>query len=132
MRQNKLRLTRSGILAVLALALMMSAGAVAASKYKVLHRFEAKDGAPYASVILDQAGNLYGTTAGNGSGVVFNYRPKEAENKYYLSRWAERYFDRNRYTIQRDFRNSLYSSLLGTCGLVLLPVVERSAGHISS
>jgi hypothetical protein len=62
----------------------------------------------------------------------FTYRPKEAETKYYLSRWAELYFGRNRYTIQRDFRNSLYLSLLGTCGLVLLPVVERPAGHISS
>jgi type IV secretory pathway TrbF-like protein len=38
----------------------------------------------------------------------FNYRPKEAENKYYLSRWAELFFSRNRYTIQRDFTNSLY------------------------
>ncbi len=38
----------------------------------------------------------------------FSYRPKEAENKYYLSRWTELYFSRNRYTIQRDFTNSLY------------------------
>jgi hypothetical protein len=34
--------------------------------------------------------------------------------------------------VQRAFRNSLYLSLVGTCGLVLLPVVERPAGHISS
>jgi len=38
----------------------------------------------------------------------FNYRPKEAENKYYLSRWAELFFGRNRYTIQRDLTSSLY------------------------
>src|SRR5215831_3852570 len=38
----------------------------------------------------------------------FNYRPKEAENKYYLSRWAELFFERNRYTVQRDFTNALY------------------------
>ena len=38
----------------------------------------------------------------------FNYRPKGAENKYYLSRWAELFFSRNRYTIQHDFTNSLY------------------------
>jgi type IV secretory pathway TrbF-like protein len=38
----------------------------------------------------------------------FNYRPKEVENKYYLSRWAELFFSRNRYTIQHDFTNSLY------------------------
>jgi type IV secretory pathway TrbF-like protein len=38
----------------------------------------------------------------------FAYRPEEVENKYYLSRWTELYFGRNRYTIQRDFTNSLY------------------------
>ena len=38
----------------------------------------------------------------------FSYRPKETENKYYLSRWAELFFERNRYTIQRDFTNALY------------------------
>ena len=32
----------------------------------------------------------------------FQYRPQEAENKYYLSRWAELYFSRNRFTIERD------------------------------
>lgn len=37
-----------------------------------------------------------------------NYRPQETENKYYLSRWAELYFGRNRYSIQRDFTNALY------------------------
>jgi type IV secretion system protein VirB5 len=37
-----------------------------------------------------------------------NYRPQEAENKYYLSRWAEIYFGRNRYSVQRDFTNALY------------------------
>src|ERR1700741_482286 len=38
----------------------------------------------------------------------FQYRPQEAENKYYLSRWAELYFSRNRLTIERDQTNSLY------------------------
>ena len=37
-----------------------------------------------------------------------DYRPQEAENKYYLSRWTELCFGRNRYSIQRDFSNSLY------------------------
>jgi type IV secretory pathway TrbF-like protein len=36
------------------------------------------------------------------------YRPQEAENKYYLSRWAELYFGRNRFTIERDQTDSLY------------------------
>ncbi len=38
----------------------------------------------------------------------FQYRPQEAENKYYLTRWAELYFDRNRFTIERDQTNALY------------------------
>src|ERR1700723_951958 len=38
----------------------------------------------------------------------FRYRPQEAENKYYLTRWAELYFDRNRFTIERDQTQSLY------------------------
>jgi len=38
----------------------------------------------------------------------FQYRPQEAENKYYLSRWAELHFSRNRFTIERDQTNSLY------------------------
>jgi type IV secretion system protein VirB5 len=38
----------------------------------------------------------------------FQYRPQEAENKYYLTRWAELYFTRNRFTIERDQTDSLY------------------------
>jgi type IV secretion system protein VirB5 len=38
----------------------------------------------------------------------FQYRPQEAENKYYLSRWAELYFTRNQFTIERDQMNALY------------------------
>jgi type IV secretory pathway TrbF-like protein len=38
----------------------------------------------------------------------FEYRPQEAENKYYLSRWAELYFSRNRFTIERDQMNALF------------------------
>lgn len=38
----------------------------------------------------------------------FQYRPQEAENKYYLTRWAELNFSRNRFTIERDQMNALY------------------------
>ena len=38
----------------------------------------------------------------------FQYRPQEAENKYYLTRWTELYFSRNRFTIERDRTNALY------------------------
>lgn len=36
------------------------------------------------------------------------YKPQEAESKYYLARWATLYFQRNRYTIERDQLASLY------------------------
>ena len=38
----------------------------------------------------------------------FQYRPQETENKYYLTRWAELYFARNRFTIERDQTHALY------------------------
>ena len=38
----------------------------------------------------------------------FQYRPQEAENTYYLGRWAELYFSRNRFTLVRDQTASLY------------------------
>jgi type IV secretory pathway TrbF-like protein len=38
----------------------------------------------------------------------FKYRPQEAENKYYLTRWAELYFGRDRFTIEREQTNALY------------------------
>jgi uncharacterized repeat protein (TIGR03803 family) len=85
MRQKKFWFTISEILAVLAVALMLSTNATAASKYKVLHRFKGRaDGrAPYAGLVFDSAGNLYGTTAegGNstkclhGCGTVFELTP---------------------------------------------------------
>ena len=36
------------------------------------------------------------------------YRPQEAENKYYLTHWAELYFSRNRFTIERDQTSALH------------------------
>jgi type IV secretory pathway TrbF-like protein len=38
----------------------------------------------------------------------FKYRPEEAENKYYLTRWAELYFGRDRFTIEQEQTNALY------------------------
>lgn len=38
----------------------------------------------------------------------YEFKPQEAEMKYYLSRWATLYFQRNRYTIERDQTASLY------------------------
>jgi uncharacterized repeat protein (TIGR03803 family) len=68
-------------LMIVIVILMLVPGAGAASKYKVLHKFalNGKDGKlPLAGLILDVAGNLYGTTyigGAYGYGVVFRLAP---------------------------------------------------------
>jgi len=76
MRQKRCRYIAGAALWVLALALLLTPDAWAASKYKVLHKFSGGEdgGSPFAGLILDAAGNLYGTTyAGglNNYGTVF-------------------------------------------------------------
>jgi uncharacterized repeat protein (TIGR03803 family) len=70
------------IIAIL-LVLVLAPSVWAQSKYKTLHRFTGgKDGSsPYAGLILDQLGNLYGTTRSGGaanSGTIFQLRPNSA------------------------------------------------------
>lgn len=51
------------------------------------------------------------TDVGRAEAVDYNalsYKPQEVENRYYLAQWATLYYSRNRYSIQRDFTNSLY------------------------
>jgi type IV secretory pathway TrbF-like protein len=38
----------------------------------------------------------------------FEYKPEEPENKYYLTRWTNLYFGRNRFTLERDQTQALY------------------------
>jgi type IV secretory pathway TrbF-like protein len=38
----------------------------------------------------------------------FEYKPQDAEAKYFLSQFCSLYYRRNRYTIQNDFSKSLY------------------------
>src|SRR5437660_11259195 len=38
----------------------------------------------------------------------FEYKPQDAEAKYFLSQFCALYYRRNRYTIQNDFAKSLY------------------------
>src|SRR5215475_10974700 len=38
----------------------------------------------------------------------FEYKPQDAEAKYFLSQFTKLYYRRNRYTIQNDFAKSLY------------------------
>jgi uncharacterized repeat protein (TIGR03803 family) len=68
-------------LLVVAVSLVSAPRAQARSRYTVMHRFDtATDGsAPFAGLILDRAGDLYGTTWGGGGtgafGVVFELLP---------------------------------------------------------
>jgi len=70
------------LLTVSIVALVLTPGAWAQSKYKTLYRFKATDGHFPIGVIFDQAGNLYGTTQGgvsgpcnDGCGTVFKLAP---------------------------------------------------------
>jgi uncharacterized repeat protein (TIGR03803 family) len=58
---------------------MLAPGAKGKWTYTVLHRFNGYDGAqPDANLIIDNRGNLYGTTATGGSGgagVAFEVTP---------------------------------------------------------
>ena len=37
----------------------------------------------------------------------FAYQPQEADNRYFLSQWAQLFYGRNRFTVQKDFTKSL-------------------------
>ncbi len=38
----------------------------------------------------------------------FAYKPQEADNRYFLSQWAQFFYARNHYTLQKDFTKALY------------------------
>ncbi len=71
----------AALITVIVITLVLAPAAGAASKYKVLHRFHggANDGSePLVGLILDAAGNLYGTTFGGGAfgyGAAFKLTP---------------------------------------------------------
>jgi uncharacterized repeat protein (TIGR03803 family) len=84
----------------------LTPGASGKWTYSVLHRFNGNDGAyPQTRLILDKAGNLYGTTPGGGtqSGTVFKLKPGSN------GRWTE--------TILYSFP----SAVVPTSGLTLDP-----------
>jgi uncharacterized repeat protein (TIGR03803 family) len=71
MKGNQSPMTIASLLAIFAAVLTFTGSAMAAgSTESVLHRFRGgKDGsAPFAGLIADNAGNLYGTTADGGAG----------------------------------------------------------------
>jgi uncharacterized repeat protein (TIGR03803 family) len=76
----------AALMIVIVVTLVLAPGAWAANQYKVLHKFNNKANGAYsdAGLIIDAAGNLYGTTAGgghvslcdgDGCGVVFKLTP---------------------------------------------------------
>jgi uncharacterized repeat protein (TIGR03803 family) len=70
---NKSLAALSVVLLVVSIAMLVLApGAWALSKYKTLYKFKSgTDGdSPWAGVIFDQAGNLYGTTLVGGDGII--------------------------------------------------------------
>jgi uncharacterized repeat protein (TIGR03803 family) len=93
MKGNESPLTSASSLAIFAAILMFAGTAIAAgSTEKVLYRFQGgNDGsAPFAGLIADKAGNLYGTTADGGAGAcqggcgtVFELSPASG------GRWTE-------------------------------------------
>ena len=79
------RLNRT--LIVIVAVLVAAPGAWPQDKYKTLYRFGGTGGGPYADLILDQAGNLYGTTRDGGTdgyGTVFKLTRNDAGS------WSER------------------------------------------
>jgi len=45
----------------------------------------------------------------------FKYRPEEAENRYYLTRWAELYFSRDRFHHRTGTRPTPFTSSTASC-----------------
>jgi uncharacterized repeat protein (TIGR03803 family) len=83
MKYKKLLGAASAMLTfAIVVTLLLPPGALAQSKYKTLYKFKGgKDGSGLlASVIFDQAGNLYGMTFGggdDGAGTIFELSPNQ-------------------------------------------------------
>src|SRR5690242_19524226 len=82
MRYTKfLAAASAALMIVIVVTLVLAPGAWAQSKFKTLHRFTGgKDGGnATGGLIFDQAGNLYSTTqgGGSGSGTVFELTPNQ-------------------------------------------------------
>jgi len=97
-------LAASAIAALVAMGCHVGA-AQAAPRLKVLFSFTNLKGAfPYAGLIADDSGNLYGATTGggaNGSGVVFELSPPAAGDKH----WSE--------TVLRSFNQTHGNNAVG-------------------
>src|SRR5579863_6556084 len=79
MRNYKLLFALSKVLKVIAIVLTLVSGSWGVSKEKVIHHFQYIKGViPYAALVLDTQGNLYGTTIQGGThgrGTAFELSP---------------------------------------------------------
>jgi len=79
MRNNKLSFALSKALTAFAAMLTLVSGSWGASKEKVIHHFQGiKEEIPYAGLVFDTQGNLYGTTLRGGThgrGTAFELSP---------------------------------------------------------
>src|SRR5580700_9971470 len=80
MRGKKLSVRLIALLAIFTASLLTTGPRAVAQEEKVLHSFNGKNGStPYAGLIFDTAGNLYGTTFSGGAygdGTVFELTPE--------------------------------------------------------
>jgi type IV secretory pathway TrbF-like protein len=60
----------------------------------------------------------------------FTYKPKEVENKFYLTQWAKLYFQRNRFTIESDQTDALFFFDSATSRVVI--EAERKEKYIEA
>jgi uncharacterized repeat protein (TIGR03803 family) len=79
-RKRFLGAASAALMIVIVTTLVLASGASAQSKYKTLYKFKGGTGGsqPWAGLILDANGNLYGTTLAGGShkaGTVFKLTP---------------------------------------------------------
>jgi uncharacterized repeat protein (TIGR03803 family) len=132
----------TALLVMIFITLALVPGGWAATKYKVLHSFDGKDGVyTSSSLILDVSGNLYGTTffgGAYGSGSVFQFT--HSENGKWVEKVLHSFTGKDGYApgagLSFDAAGNLYGTTTGGgagcggtgCGTVF-ELTPRSDGN---
>ena len=87
----------------LKIAVLVMALVVAAMSAVVLKEFKQLANIRPLIIRVDQVGHAEAIDYKN-----FNYKPQESEAKYYLARWVQLAYQRNKYTILNDLTQSTY------------------------